>query len=490
MDHEIFVRGNVVLCSVNQLPVRTFTFQEPVVLARRCYFTFEEQRRVSDKVNPRQGGQMESFAPTVAVAPSTPAPKMPGPARQEMDLDTPHKNQSSADLLSRRQSSFGGNTGRGVPRPKVGGLCVVLQNAARLYLDTGVDYTVPLPFAIREVWPLGGEGGLLMQRNVDAAELKTSPDEETIPTLYSLHHPLDELKPVAVAPPSSLSTGSIADIEVSLPSPQVFMSPSRKAPSSISEVGQQQQPPPICKNQTPNIWQLVVAVLPEASLLVAYDSRDHRHTVWTWTRRPSPPPVLTSPASPITSASSSSQNLLALPSSTAANASTSASKPSKRNGSPAVFPATPLASNKQASAKTTPSFMSPSSGTNRDAAYHSPPQKDIQKKGLDSEVFLELVWIETLSPEGKQIQPANSVFLSHDLDENVLICIFKKMDQSLLCLSLNRDIDENCKPFCSLSSSVVEPTNTNHPESQLPFHRHFRYHVTRSSLSLRQEPLR
>lgn len=459
---------NVVLCSVNQLPIRTYTFQEPVVLACRCFFSFEIHQK-SERTPARSTDNTATASGAGGGAPRTPGPPSKGEKRaatatQEMDVDP----ISSSDRRPSFGSGDGGKTGRKSRKQttKVAGLCVVLKGSAHIYLDTGVDYTVPLPFSIREVWPLGKNGGLLLQRNIDPAELRASPDEETIPTLYSLYHPLDELKPVAVLAtlPPAFPPGGTAGFPPM--SPQVFMSPSRKAPSpgtSLAGPSQHTPPPAICKNQTPNIWQHIVAVLPEPSLLVAYDLRDHRHTIWTWVRRPphipelvvaAPTPIREDLALPSSSISGTTQAAAItitastpVPStpSTPTPLSSSSRQSSKRSGSPAVSPATPLASNKQAPLKATPSFMSPSSsssssGANRDAAYHSPPQKDVQKKDLDSEIFLELLWIEPLAADQRlQEVPAHSVFLSHDLDEDSVVCIFKKIEQSLVCLKLSHD---------------------------------------------------
>jgi hypothetical protein len=122
-------------------------------------------------------------------------------AHQGMEIDTPQKTQQQPTLTE--QKMMIGDEEK-PPRKKIGALFIALKGSAHVYLESGLEYTVPLPFAVRQVWALGGNGGLLLQRKVEESELRVSAEVETIPTMYSLSHPLDELKPVSV----QLSSGS------------------------------------------------------------------------------------------------------------------------------------------------------------------------------------------------------------------------------------------------------------------------------------------
>ncbi|XP_076035625.1 anaphase promoting complex subunit 1 isoform X2 [Oratosquilla oratoria] len=74
-------------------------------------------------------------------------------------------------------------------------VCVVENDFINVYTEEGEDYAVALPFQVNKVWPL--KYGVLLERNVPSSELASpKPENERIPTLYSLLHPLDEINPI------------------------------------------------------------------------------------------------------------------------------------------------------------------------------------------------------------------------------------------------------------------------------------------------------
>jgi len=85
-------------------------------------------------------------------------------------------------------------------------LCIVEDLVLSLFAATGAMFSVPLPFKVSQVFPLSQ--GILILRDTTATTgyggfargLSTGPSEEQQtgprPVLFSLLHPLDELKPV------------------------------------------------------------------------------------------------------------------------------------------------------------------------------------------------------------------------------------------------------------------------------------------------------
>eukprot|EP00741_Cyanophora_paradoxa_P009719 tig00001623_g9416.t1 len=72
-------------------------------------------------------------------------------------------------------------------------LCVLLEDHIRVYTATGETHSVHLPGKASRVWAL--PLGLLVERAVEPAEAR-KPPSECPPTLFSLLHPLEELRPV------------------------------------------------------------------------------------------------------------------------------------------------------------------------------------------------------------------------------------------------------------------------------------------------------
>ena len=65
-------------------------------------------------------------------------------------------------------------------------LTIFLIDSIKLFFDNGLSYSIPLPFSLKKAWPL--DLGILIQ---------CEHSEEGISTLFSLRHPLEELKVVS-----------------------------------------------------------------------------------------------------------------------------------------------------------------------------------------------------------------------------------------------------------------------------------------------------
>jgi anaphase-promoting complex subunit 1 len=77
---------------------------------------------------------------------------------------------------------------------------VFLRTSLRVFSLDGTDYTVSLPFLVRQAWPLWPHS-VLIQRQIDARELDEAEHsgEELLPSLFTLTSPFAELSAVNIA---------------------------------------------------------------------------------------------------------------------------------------------------------------------------------------------------------------------------------------------------------------------------------------------------
>lgn len=71
-------------------------------------------------------------------------------------------------------------------------ICVLHTEGVILYHQDGRQYSVVLPCKISQIWPT--DQGLLLERIVDPEEESSA---SSAPTIFSLLHPLEELKPAS-----------------------------------------------------------------------------------------------------------------------------------------------------------------------------------------------------------------------------------------------------------------------------------------------------
>ncbi|KAJ8250814.1 hypothetical protein COCON_G00227360 [Conger conger] len=89
----------------------------------------------------------------------------------------------------------------GVPQNKKGEphvvertVCIVQSTCVNVHTMSGKDFISPLPFQVSTLWPT--KFGLLFERRNPASDVPMSPPRETLPTVFSMLHPLDEIAPV------------------------------------------------------------------------------------------------------------------------------------------------------------------------------------------------------------------------------------------------------------------------------------------------------
>ncbi|KAM8859323.1 anaphase-promoting complex subunit 1 isoform 2-T2 [Spinachia spinachia] len=71
-------------------------------------------------------------------------------------------------------------------------VCIVQSSCINVHTVTGKDFIAPLPFQVSNVWAT--KFGLLLERKNTDAQL--GPPGESLPTVFSMLHPLDEIAPV------------------------------------------------------------------------------------------------------------------------------------------------------------------------------------------------------------------------------------------------------------------------------------------------------
>ncbi|XP_037322013.2 anaphase-promoting complex subunit 1 isoform X3 [Pungitius pungitius] len=71
-------------------------------------------------------------------------------------------------------------------------VCIIQSSCINVHTVTGKDFIAPLPFQVSNVWAT--KFGLLLERKNTDAQL--GPPGESLPTVFSMLHPLDEIAPV------------------------------------------------------------------------------------------------------------------------------------------------------------------------------------------------------------------------------------------------------------------------------------------------------
>lgn len=84
-------------------------------------------------------------------------------------------------------------------------VCIAQSSCINVHTVTGKDFIAPLPFQVSNVWAT--KFGLLLERKNTATDAQLSPPGESLPTVFSMLHPLDEIAPV-VCKPAGLFEGS------------------------------------------------------------------------------------------------------------------------------------------------------------------------------------------------------------------------------------------------------------------------------------------
>ncbi|XP_076016530.1 anaphase-promoting complex subunit 1 isoform X2 [Genypterus blacodes] len=79
-------------------------------------------------------------------------------------------------------------------------VCVVQSNCVNVHTVTGKDFISPLPFQVSNLWAT--KFGLLLERKNPPTDAQLSPPGESLPTVFSMLHPLDEIAPVVCKPTS------------------------------------------------------------------------------------------------------------------------------------------------------------------------------------------------------------------------------------------------------------------------------------------------
>ncbi|KAK9541139.1 hypothetical protein VZT92_001206 [Zoarces viviparus] len=73
-------------------------------------------------------------------------------------------------------------------------VCIAQSSCINVHTVTGKDFIAPLPFQVSNVWAT--KFGLLLERKNTATDAQLSPPGESLPTVFSMLHPLDEIAPV------------------------------------------------------------------------------------------------------------------------------------------------------------------------------------------------------------------------------------------------------------------------------------------------------
>lgn len=200
-DQEIYISPkSTVYWSQGEVLFKSFDFSkrpgQRVLAALFAYF-------VCDEVQDRQRGYL--------TPPSTPSVPGSPSANGTSDFFLSAHRFSPNNLLSSLSSRLvdddeeedeeeGGDDNDKSPRlpwssPPVRALCIILNDSAKFYFDNGKAYTTSFPFSVKNAWPL--RVGLMIQADDGSNGSNNTTNKESLPTIFSLLHPLEELRIVS-----------------------------------------------------------------------------------------------------------------------------------------------------------------------------------------------------------------------------------------------------------------------------------------------------
>ncbi|XP_074644686.1 anaphase-promoting complex subunit 1-like [Tubulanus polymorphus] len=85
------------------------------------------------------------------------------------------------------------------------GVCILEQNSLHVFTNDGHDYTAALPFQVQSIWSI--EHGILLERIPGKTDKDRSDANSSIPIMFSLMHPLDEIAPVVTRGAGTIGGG-------------------------------------------------------------------------------------------------------------------------------------------------------------------------------------------------------------------------------------------------------------------------------------------
>lgn len=172
-------------------------------------------------------------------------------------------------------------------------ICILrCPDLVTVHHPSGYSYDVTLPCEARLLQPLGE--GLLVQRFSGEADTAVQGGEEEVPSLFTLRHPLDELRPVALLPPTTMLGGSSSS------------SSSAMLPPPLPAEDQQQRL--VCDASERVVFARgggAGGVGRDVSLLLTYHAERRRHSLWLVLPAPEPEPepeLLPEPEGPLLAA--------------------------------------------------------------------------------------------------------------------------------------------------------------------------------------------
>lgn len=309
-------------------------------------------------------------------------------------------------------------------------LCVLQRDMITVYGPDGDVFTVSLPCKLRCMWPL--LEGLLLERH-ELFEMSPQPDT---PTLFSLMHPLEELKPLSIFIPNSTGTDdpkvdlaaelAAADAEMdadrasgsSEKQHQVFF-PAKNAASRAGEF--------VCDPTWRVVW--TSETLP---FIMTHSGRNNTHTLWVL--RQSRHEI----AKRLRSSMVEDQNY-----------QTQAQAPLR---SSVVMPTTP----RETSTEKSPMELRISlvDGMTFDPAEEMSEKYD--DEDINTEILIESAWTQQ-----QPVPSCSSVFLACDLDHRPLLCMFTESRNLLEAFQIIAGgSDVRLEPCFQLEALSVVPVHS------------------------------
>jgi hypothetical protein len=192
-----------------------------------------------------------------------------------------------------------------------GDLCALHSEGLYVFCADGKTFSVVTPFEMEKMWPL--PTGLLLQRAPSNARQTVAPiqgisvkaDDDDAPTLFSLLHPLEEIRPVSYL--DHRSTLAASFVPAPAPSTRTPKHQTPKTPGH-SEVNLESQLKELKQNkiEDSNIPRFICAPhlrliysSADVPLLVFYNTKTMLHSIWLIRKAPKVVETIPSPLDPL-----------------------------------------------------------------------------------------------------------------------------------------------------------------------------------------------
>lgn len=309
---------------------------------------------------------------------------------------------------------------------KARSLCILQRETITVYAPDGGIYSVALPCKVVRIWPL--LEGILLERATAPSEMLPTPEA---PTLFSLMHPLEELKPLSMFV-NSPSADDPLDIDPALEA--INAAPDRGGCDFVCDPADK-----------------VVFASDGQPFILIYNQRDRVHTLWVL--RQARKEVAKRMRSGLLDDTSASHRFSlgggggALPAQLGGGVVGWGKRLPAIHVSPTASPA------QQHLVYTAEKNTRETTSMEVDGQEAGEEDSASDDENITAEIFVERVWRDEFA-----VPPASTVFFSSDSEKTLLFCLFSASTCRLEVLALRDEGGQvQLRPYAELRARAAMP---------------------------------